>query len=85
MKKALGTFATGTEKSLEERRAAMNRVDRLPRPRKVDYVETTIGGIPAIVATPRGIEPDRRAGALGGARELRQSGCDPARRRRSAA
>jgi len=37
----------------------MDRVDRLPRPRKVDYVDTTVGGVPAIVATPTGIEPDR--------------------------
>ena len=59
MKKTLGTFITGTDKSLEERREALNRVDRLPRPRKVDYVETTIGGVPAIVATPTRIEPDR--------------------------
>ena len=59
MKKSLGSVVTGTDKSLEERRAAMNRVDRLPRPRKVDYVETTIGGVPAIVATPTGVDPDR--------------------------
>ena len=59
MKKTLGSFVTGPEKSLQERRVAMNRVDRLPRPRKVDYVETTIGGVPAIVATPTDTEPDR--------------------------
>ena len=33
-------------------RARMDQVDRLPRPRGVDYVDTAIGGIPAIVATP---------------------------------
>jgi monoterpene epsilon-lactone hydrolase len=59
MKKTLGSFVTGPEQSLQERRAAMNRVNRLPRPRKVDYVETTIGGVPAIVATPTDTEPDR--------------------------
>ena len=33
-------------------RARMDQVDRLPRPRRVTYVDTTVGGIPAIVATP---------------------------------
>jgi len=37
----------------------MDRLDRLPRPRKVDYVDTTVGGVPAIVATPTAVEPDR--------------------------
>jgi acetyl esterase/lipase len=59
MRKSLGSFVAGTDKSLAERRAAMSRVDRLPRPRKVDYAEATIGGVPAIVATPTGTEPDR--------------------------
>ncbi len=44
---------------IEERRAAMDRFDRIPRPRKVDYVETVVGGIPAIVATPTEVRPDR--------------------------
>lgn len=51
---------TGDDKApLDERRAAMDRLDRLPRPRKVDYVDTTVGGVPAIVATPTAVEPDR--------------------------
>lgn len=37
----------------------MDRIDRLPRPRKVDYVDTEVGGVPAIVATPTAVEPDR--------------------------
>ena len=31
---------------LDERRAAMDRLDKLPRPRNVDYVDTTVGGVP---------------------------------------
>jgi len=37
----------------------MDRLDRFPRPRKVGYVDTTVGGVPAIVATPTEVEPDR--------------------------
>jgi len=44
---------------IEERRANMDKLDSIPRPRKVDYVETHVGGIPAIVATPTEVRPDR--------------------------
>jgi acetyl esterase/lipase len=37
----------------------MERVDKLPRPRKVRYDDTTVGGVPAIVATPTKVTPDR--------------------------
>ena len=33
-------------------RARMDQIDRLPRPRRVQYVDTIVSGIPAIVATP---------------------------------
>jgi monoterpene epsilon-lactone hydrolase len=59
MRKSLGTFVSGSDKTLEEQRAALNRADYQPRPRKVEYTDTTIGGVPAIVATPTGTEPDR--------------------------
>ena len=59
MRKSLASIVSGADKNLEERRVAMNGVDRLPRPRKVDYIDTTVGGIPAIIATPTGTEPDR--------------------------
>lgn len=49
----------GAVKPLEEQRADMDRLDRLPRPRHVDYVDTTVGGVPAIVATPTADPPDR--------------------------
>ncbi len=45
--------------ALDERRAAMDRIDRLPRPRHVDYVDTTVGNVPAIVATPTRQPPER--------------------------
>ena len=55
----IGRFELDGDAPLDERRAAMERIDRLPRPRKVDYVDTTVGGVPAIVATPTREAPDR--------------------------
>lgn len=49
----------GAVKTLEEQRADMDRLDRLPRPRRVDYVDTTVGGVPGIVATPTAEPTDR--------------------------
>lgn len=37
----------------------MDRIDILPRPRRVTYVDTTVGGVPAIVATPTAVTPER--------------------------
>ncbi len=45
--------------SIEQRRARMDKLDSMPRPRRVDYVETDVGGVPAIVATPTAVTPDR--------------------------
>lgn len=50
---------TDRDAPIEERRAAMDQLDKIPRPRKVDYVDTFVGGIPAIVATPTEVRPDR--------------------------
>ncbi len=59
-RKRIEAFASGGDDvPLEDRRAAMDKVDRLPRPRRVDYVDTVVGGIPAIVATPLEIRPVR--------------------------
>ncbi len=44
---------------IDERRAAMDKLDSIPRPRKVAYVDTFVGGIPAIVATPTQVQPTR--------------------------
>jgi acetyl esterase/lipase len=49
----------GPERSVDEARQRMDAIDRLPRPRGVDYIDTIIGGVPAIVATPTIVEPDR--------------------------
>jgi monoterpene epsilon-lactone hydrolase len=49
----------GDDVPIEDRRAAMDKLDLLPRPRRVDYVDTAVGGIPAIVATPTDVVPDR--------------------------
>lgn len=51
--------ASGPDVTTEQSRAKMDQIDRLPRPRNVDYVDTTVGGIPAIVATPTAVEPVR--------------------------
>ena len=59
LRRSLGVFVKDSDIPLEERRAAMERVDRLPRPRRVDYVDTTVGGVPAIVATPRSVPAER--------------------------
>lgn len=58
-KKIVGKVTGDDKAPLDERRAAMDRLDKLPRPRKVDYVDATVGGVPAIVATPTEVEPDR--------------------------
>ena len=60
MRKTVAKFVQDEQSPLDERRAAMERVDKLPRPRRVDYEETTVGGVPAIVATPTAHEPERR-------------------------
>ena len=49
----------GDDVPIEQRRAAMDKLDTLPRPRRVDYVDTVVGGIPSIVATPTDVTPVR--------------------------
>ena len=58
-RKRIANFEVGDDVPLEERRANMDKLDSIPRPRKVDYVDTHVGGIPAIVATPTEVQPDR--------------------------
>jgi acetyl esterase/lipase len=48
-----------TSEIIERQRRTMDAIDRLPRPRGVDYIDTLVGGVPAIVATPRATSPDR--------------------------
>jgi acetyl esterase/lipase len=58
-RKRIGNFQVGDDVPIEERRAAMDKIDSIPRPRKVEYVDTVVGGIPAIVATPTAVPPER--------------------------
>lgn len=58
-RKRIANFEVGEDVPIEERRANMDKLDSIPRPRKVDYVDTHVGGIPAIVATPTEVQPDR--------------------------
>lgn len=58
-RKRIATMQTDDDLPIEQRRAAMDKLDIIPRPRKVDYVDTVVGGIPAIVATPTEVRPDR--------------------------
>jgi acetyl esterase/lipase len=48
-----------TLETIRRQRETMDDLDRIPRPRRVDYVDTLIGGVPAIVATPTGVGPER--------------------------
>jgi len=57
-RKTLGATFDDTA-TIEQQRANMDQIDRLPRPRRVEYVETAIGGVGAIVATPTQEPPDR--------------------------
>jgi acetyl esterase/lipase len=58
-RKRIANMEIGDDVPIEERRAAMDKLDSIPRPRKVDYVDTLVGGIPAIVATPTAAPPVR--------------------------
>jgi acetyl esterase/lipase len=55
----LARVSNGPELTVDEARRRMDQLDRLPRPRHVDYIDTLVGGVPAIVATPTAVEPDR--------------------------
>jgi len=59
IRKRITSFNVSDDAPIEERRARMDQIDKLPRPRKVHYVDTVVGGIPAIVATPTEVRPDR--------------------------
>lgn len=58
-RKRIAEFEISDDVPIEERRANMDKLDSIPRPRKVDYADTHVGGIPAIVATPTEVRPDR--------------------------
>lgn len=48
-----------TQDVIDRQRRVMDGLDRLPRPRRVDYIDTLVGGVPAIVATPTERTPER--------------------------
>ncbi len=58
-RKRIAKMEVGDDAPIEARRAAMDKIDMIPRPRKVAYVDTVVGGVPAIVATPTEVHPDR--------------------------
>ena len=58
-RKRIAKLEIGDDVPIEQRRAAMDKLDMLPRPRRVEYVDTVVGGIPAIVATPTDAPPVR--------------------------
>ncbi|BAN02644.1 alpha/beta hydrolase [Ilumatobacter coccineus] len=53
LRKTLGAFISDPEVPLAEQRASLERADKIPRPRGLDYVDTEVGGVAAIVATPK--------------------------------
>lgn len=53
LRKSLGAFLADPDTPIADQRAALERADKLPRPRRVDYANTEIGDIPAITATPK--------------------------------
>jgi acetyl esterase/lipase len=59
VRRAVERFSLIEDITLEQRRQAFDRADRLPRPRRVVYEDTEVGGVPAIVATPSAVPPDR--------------------------
>jgi acetyl esterase/lipase len=58
-RKRIAAFEISDDVPIEERRANMDKLDSIPRPRKVDYTDTHVGGVPAIVAAPAEVRPDR--------------------------
>ncbi len=58
-RRALSRMSAGPQLPLDQARVRMDQLDRLPRPRHVDYVDVLVGGVPAIVATPTRVRPDR--------------------------
>lgn len=71
IRKLLGSVVLDPEEPIEKRRDSMERLDKLPRPRRVDYVDTEVAGVPAIVATPTAVPVERHILYLhGGGYEL---------------
>lgn len=59
LRRSLGAFVFDGDASLEDQRAGLDRADKLPRPRGVDYLDTEVAGVGAIVATPTKVPVER--------------------------
>lgn len=59
LRKTLGAFVADPEVPLAEQRASLERADKIPRPRGLDYADTEVGGVAAIVATPKHGDDER--------------------------
>lgn len=59
IRKAMARALPDESTPIDVRRTAMDRLDKLPRPRKVEYDDTSVGGVPAIVATPTDVRSER--------------------------
>jgi len=58
-RRSLGAFVSSPSTPIDDQRIALERADRLPRPRGVDYADRQVGGIDAIVATPTKVPVER--------------------------
>ncbi|MFN3257460.1 MAG: alpha/beta hydrolase [Ilumatobacter sp.] len=59
IRSSISSFIKDEKAPIEVRRASMDRLDKVPRPRKVSYADQLVGGVPAIVATPHAVDGDR--------------------------
>lgn len=59
LRRTLGAFISDGDVSLADQRAGLDRADKLPRPRGVEYLDTEVGGVGAIVATPKKVPVER--------------------------
>lgn len=59
MRRLVERIGRDDDLTLEQRRARMERPDRLPRPRRVVYDDERIAGVPIVTATPTDVPPVR--------------------------
>lgn len=59
MRRLVERIGLDDDLTLEQRRARMERPDRLPRPRRVVYDDERLAGVPIVTATPTDVPPVR--------------------------
>ena len=60
LRKAVERLSLLEDLTIEQRRAGFERASKLPRPGRLDYDDdAVVGGVPAIVATPTAVPPER--------------------------